>query len=382
MSNATPRLPLIDALKAVAALLVLLNHFSSYGPLGAAAQAHFPALFGWLFDYGRMAVQVFLVVAGFLAARALSPNGEALLRSPWSLIGRRYLRLVVPLLLALALAIVAAAIADRWLDDDMIPARAHFAQWLAHLLLLQSLLGFESLSAGVWYIAIDFQLFALMALLLWGGRIRRVAPVLVLVTATLSLFWFNRNPGWDDWAIYFFGAYGLGAAAWWASDRRQLASWLGVIATVTSAALIVDFRLRLLLALLVALVLGFARRFGLLERWPESRSLAFLGQISYSLFLVHFPVLLLTNSVYARYELTHPASSLAVFLLGLIFTLVGSLIAATVFHHSAESPVASKRLTDALRGVWEGGLNQVRKMPLLGSLLPARGLPRPKPSLP
>ena len=43
MSNTpTNRMPLIDALKAIAALLVLLNHYSSYGPL-AASYARRPA---------------------------------------------------------------------------------------------------------------------------------------------------------------------------------------------------------------------------------------------------------------------------------------------------------------------------------------------------
>ena len=69
MSNISNRMPLIDALKAIAALLVLLNHYSSYGPLAEAARAALPGLFGWFFEYGRMAVQVFLVIAGFLAAR-------------------------------------------------------------------------------------------------------------------------------------------------------------------------------------------------------------------------------------------------------------------------------------------------------------------------
>ena len=65
-------MPLIDALKAIAALLVLTHHFSSYGPLAESARHHFPAVFDWLFAYGRMAVQVFLVIAGFLAARGLA----------------------------------------------------------------------------------------------------------------------------------------------------------------------------------------------------------------------------------------------------------------------------------------------------------------------
>ena len=84
MSQTPQRMPLIDALKAVAALLVLLNHFSSYGPLAVAARDAFPTLFGGLFDYGRMAVQVFLVSAGFLAARALSPKACSIQRVPRS----------------------------------------------------------------------------------------------------------------------------------------------------------------------------------------------------------------------------------------------------------------------------------------------------------
>ncbi len=344
MSKAIHRMPLIDALKAIAAVLVLLNHFSSYGPLAMAAREAFPGLFGWFFEYGRMAVQVFLVIAGFLAARALSADGQALATSPLPLIWKRYLRLVVPYLAAIGLAIIAAAIADHWMDDEAIPDRATLTQWLAHAFLVHSLLGFDALSAGVWYIAIDFQLFALMAILLWAGRIRRVAPALVLAVATGSLFWFNRDAAWDNWAIYFFGSYGLGAAAWWASDRRQMSAWLGVIATVAIAALILDFRLRIALALAVALLLGFGRRTGFLESWPEARPLAYLGRISYSLFLVHFPVLLLANGLYAQSGITATGAAIG----GLLLALIASIAAAHAFYHWIESPAASARITALL----------------------------------
>ena len=344
MKKLADRMPLIDALKAIAALLVLLNHFSSYGPLAEAARDAFPEISGWFFDYGRMAVQVFLVIAGFLAARGLSAEGQALAASPLPLIGKRYLRLVIPYLAAIGLAIIAAAIANQWLDDEAIPARATFTQWLAHAFLVHSVLGFDSLSAGVWYIAIDFQLFALMALLLWAGRRNVVAPALVLAMTVASLFWFNRDASWDSWAIYFFGAYGLGAAAWWASDRRQLSAWLGVITTVAIAALIIDFRLRIGLALAVALLLGFGRRTGWLEQWPKVRPLAFLGQISYSIFLVHFPILLLANGLYAKLGLASTSSAI----FGLILAWTASLVAATLFYRWIESPAASRRITAAL----------------------------------
>jgi peptidoglycan/LPS O-acetylase OafA/YrhL len=336
-------MPLIDALKAVAALLVLLNHFSSYGPLAEAFRDVAPAVSGWLFDYARMAVQVFLVIAGFLAARGLSSQGQALAVSPLPLIWKRYLRLSIPYLAAIGLAIIAAAIANQWLDDEVVPARATLTQWLAHAFLLHSVLGFDSLSAGVWYIAIDFQLFALMALLLWTGRRNLVAPALVLGVAIASLFWFNRDTSWDNWAIYFFGSYGLGAAAWWASDRRQMSAWLGVIATVVIAALIIDFRLRIVLALVIALLLGFSRRTGLLEQWPTARPLAFLGQISYSIFLVHFPILLLANGLYARFGFDSHLSAM----IGLVLAWSASIAAATLFYRWIESPAASQRITAA-----------------------------------
>jgi peptidoglycan/LPS O-acetylase OafA/YrhL len=167
---------------------------------------------------------------------------------------------------------------------------------------------------------------------------------LVLLVATSSLFWFNRDANWDNWALYFFGSYGLGAAAWWASRRKQMSAWLGVIATVAIAALILDFRLRIALALAIALVLGFGRRSGLLERWPDAKSLAFLGQISYSVFLVHFPICLLANALFANLALLHPPPPfLACFWRG-----PPALPAATLFYRWIESPVASRRITGAL----------------------------------
>ena len=78
----TSRLPLIDAFKAIASQLIVLHHLSAYGPLSATVQQAAPGLIGWFYDYARMAVQVFLVIAGFLAVRGLSPGGQALAGSP------------------------------------------------------------------------------------------------------------------------------------------------------------------------------------------------------------------------------------------------------------------------------------------------------------
>lgn len=326
-------MPLIDALKALASQLVFLHHLAFYGPLGAAMALEFPEVSAWLIDYARMAVQVFLVVGGFLAARSLAPAGQFVAAHPFALIARRYLRLVWPFAVAISLAVVASALADQWLDDPAIPERARLGQWLAHVTLAHGVLGADSLSAGVWYVAIDFQLFALFALLLCLGQ-KPWGALLVLALTLLSLFYFNCDPALDNWALYFFGAYGLGAAAWWASAPGRLRLWLGLLLCVGCAALIEEFRPRLLLALTVALLLAGSRRQGLLYHWPQWRISAFFGRISYSVFLVHFPVLLLINALFAH----SPDGDAAALLWWVAVSWAGAVLAGIAFYRYIEQP--------------------------------------------
>lgn len=195
-------MPLIDALKGIAAQLIVLHHLASYGALARAAEQFAPQTIDWLYGYGRIVVQVFLVVAGFLAARGLAPQGTPAVIQPAGMIWQRYVRLIVPFLFAVAIAVVSAALARVWMQDEFIPALPNIWQFLAHGLLLNGALGVPSLSAGIWYVAIDLQLYALLVLLLWlasrfsaDGVIRgRVALALVAVLAGFALF-FQQEPG-------------------------------------------------------------------------------------------------------------------------------------------------------------------------------------------
>jgi peptidoglycan/LPS O-acetylase OafA/YrhL len=82
-----------------------------------------PLLISWLYDYGRLAVQVFLVMAGFLTAGQLSrlPVLGSVFRS-LSLVWQRYLRLAIPYVSALLVAIVIAALIRPWLHHESVPS--------------------------------------------------------------------------------------------------------------------------------------------------------------------------------------------------------------------------------------------------------------------
>nr|WP_315401435.1 acyltransferase [uncultured Duganella sp.] len=349
---------LINLLKAGAAQLIVLHHLAFYGPMADHVRPVLPDLIAWLSDSARLAVQAFLVIGGFLAAKSLAPGGHAGLADPLGAIWRRYAKLAPAFMAATLLAAAACALAGKLMAHDSISAPATLAQLGAHALLLHGVLGYASLSAGAWYVAIDFQLYALMALMLWfTGRVasdrRRpwLMPGVIALAITLSLTYFNLDAEWDNWAPYFFGSYGLGLMAWWAGDPRRkpgVATLLVAMAFLpVVAALALDFRSRIAVAMAVACVLvlfGRARTTSGGHLWSLVNGLA---KISYSVFLIHFPVCLVVNAAFTRF--VPPEPDLQAF--GMLVAWGASLAAGAVFFRLVESPLARVVRRDAGRPV-------------------------------
>lgn len=347
MRPAVPsRLDGVDALKAVASQLIVLHHLAFYGPMSDHAATLAPAVFDWLAQHARLAVQVFLVVGGFLAARRLHPRlfraGET---SVVRLLLDRYLRLAIPVAATLVLAIACAAVARSWMTHDSVPASARAAQVLAHLLLLQDLLSVEALTAGIWYVSIDFQLFAMLVLLLAAcaalerrlGWRKAIAPAAVLGLTGAALFHFNLDAGWDVAAPYFFGSYGLGVlAAWWGDRSRRRVAALLLAGLLVVAALTLEYRSRIALAGVVALALVL---------WSDARLpigeagqaiVGWLSRNSYAIFLVHFPVCLLVNAAFERYASPQPLVQAG----GVALAWAASVAAGAAFHQLVELRMA------------------------------------------
>lgn len=345
MKDNAKRFPAIDFFKAIASQLIVLHHLAAYGPISDAFQQASPSLISWLYDYARMAVQVFFVIGGYLAARAMFPKsrddisrGVAALTTA---IFNRYIRLAIPFLVALAFSIFCAIIARQWIVDDFVPDAPTWPQLLAHLLMLQGVLDFDALSAGAWFIAIDFQLFLLMLVIVWlGGKTtyaKNIILILITLMVTASLFWFNRDPSLDDWAPYFFGAYGMGAGVYWAGQKEKSGVlWLWLVVSLTIIALIIEFRTRILIALTVAVTLFFTIKMQHSAQSVWQPIPRYLGKISYSLFLVHFPILLLTNATFAALGLISPVAGDV----AMLTTWAASLLMADLFYRSVELPSA------------------------------------------
>ncbi len=352
-------MPLIDAIKAVACLSIVLHHLAFYGPMSEVAHPLMPRVLDALQHYGRMAVMAFFVVSGFLAARALAPAGVSRLEQPLAVIRQRYVRLAVPFLAALVVAMGCAALARAWMQHDSIPASPTAQQLAAHVLLSNGLLRQESLSAGVWYVGIDFQLFSVMALVLWLSRwisLRRPAWGWLGAGAiggltVASLFIFNRNPYWDETALYFFAYYGLGCCAYWLTGRARGGLWLLAMAGVVAVALAADFRERIVVATAIMLLLGGARQAGWLESVSVPGFVSRLARISYSVFLVHFPLCLVVSALVFRLYPEQAAANM----LGMGLALLVSLAGGALFHRWVERRMLEPMVRRAVMALFAVG---------------------------
>jgi peptidoglycan/LPS O-acetylase OafA/YrhL len=339
LKAADSRLPFLDLLRALASQAIVWHHLAFYGPLSDSARDVAASLIDGLAQHARLAVQVFFVVSGYLTAVGLRDREPQGFREFCALIAARYRRVGLPYLGAMALAIGANEIARHWLDHPSISARPSPGQLLAHVFLIHDLVGYEPLSAGIWYLAIDLQLTVLVALVFWlcaravGAERGPLWGRMVLgLLSIASLFWFNRQPELDRVAIYFMGAYGLGLITAWvhAGSLRRRFFWS--YAVLVALAIAVDFRSRLLVALTTSLLLMVAAHFDWLGSWPRSPVIRWFARISYSLFLVHFPVSLVVNALW----FTHLPGTPSLSLLGMCTSYVLSTLVAVLFYYQVE----------------------------------------------
>ena len=351
MKQTTP-LFLIDLLKVFAAILIILHHLSSYGQIAEDVRTVLPGLMIWLFEYGRYAVQIFLVMAGYLAAQSLARfantkfSSQNLLRT----IINRYLRLFAPYITALIFTIVCAWLARFWVNDEFVGEQETLGQFIAHLFFLQDILGLDSISAGAWYVAIDWQLYSVLAILLISFSSYQALIWFISVVAVSSLLYFNRSADYDTFFIYFIGSYGLGVLAYLAKNfadnkiQGLAKAALIVIGVIIAISTLQEVWLRNFLAWFVALLLFVLGNTSYPKVSATSvlkikllSAIAWASPRSFCAFLIHFAFILLANTVYIALGLhAHESGLLAISWMVVVLVCTG--VAANYLYRWVEVP--------------------------------------------
>ena len=313
------------------------------------ARQFLPGVMTWLFEYGRYAVQIFLVMGGYLAAQSLTRTRD--IRNPRTalkLIFNRYLRLFAPYVVALLITILCAWVARFWVQDEFVGESETLGQFLAHLFFLQGILGLDSISAGAWYVAIDWQLYAVLAIMLgmFPGFRSLIWVSTILIVA--SLLYFNRLSDYENYFIYFIGSYGLGVLAQLAKNysdpvvnrlARILIIIIGLVILVSSFD---HLWIRNILAYFVAIALiVWGGRAYKDEKHAKMHNLVFSilwgSRRSYCAFLLHFSFILLANTLYIAWGMDQRHDG-AMALAMMFLALVASWVAANYLYRLVEVP--------------------------------------------
>ena len=295
----------INLIKALASQVIVLHHLAIYAPMTDWLVEIWPSIIDFFFDQGRLAVQPFLVIGGFLAAKSMHHQNQA---EFWPLIQRRYLRLAPPFLMSLVLVVLATIYFGKDLtESEWVSPIPSFYEFIAHVLFMQDILNVPSISAGAWYLAIDLQLFGLLVLMHGCRRKWKLldlhTPALVAFITLASIHIFSRYAVLDIWAIYFFSAYGLGILVYKVKSRPESKHWFFVVSAMLVIDWILDPRTRPLLALSTAWLL-YSSESKYLKSLNQLThpSIHFLSNISYSLFVCHFAVIIIYSGLWERWE--------------------------------------------------------------------------------
>ncbi|MYW17008.1 acyltransferase family protein [Streptomyces sp. SID2955] len=345
----------LDGLRGLAALYVVLFHCWLYSFPGYPDSSAPPWLEGLMF--GRLAVVFFLVLSGF--SLAISPA-----RHGWRSGGvgrflrRRAWRILPPYWAALAMSLLVA-----WL---IVPA-SHFGPPTGMSILVYSLVAQDTFTTptpngAFWSIGVEAELYLLFPVFLFVRRRVGAAALVACVTIPViarGLAAANATPAeGDNWLAPHlapvFVAGLVGAAVVTASDRVRRLPW-GWFAVLTAAPVLVlglargsiwtvkhYFWIDLAIAPAMSMMLAAVAtgRPAILVRFLTARPIRNLGSFSYSLYLIHLPIVM---TMIRRVAPLFLSPGLPVFWFTLIVALPVSVLGAWLFSKIFEMPFKRAR---------------------------------------
>lgn len=342
------RLKSVDVWRGLAALAVVAMHMRHDAPGGFREHPFF--IFWLLSEYGYLGVSFFVIISGFCIHRssAIAASIDGTYRLNWLGFWRRRFWRLYPAYLA---AIVFTLVVHEWILNVPLVSGPGFGWDLfTHLLLFHNLTDEFNTSLGngvFWSLGMEEQLYGmyfLLFLLFSRGCHRHVLWMVAVVTAGWRLLvpWIadvrlDVGPfhlgSWYHWPIYYWFHWVLGALAvdasagnkvlprWCSSWRVAFAllipgmlanrvalglisktslapSWLNNYSPTHPGFLTMEYMGELVLAVSFFCMLNAGLKLESLKRFPDLLSNVFapVGRISYSLYLVHIPVLMMLEA--------------------------------------------------------------------------------------
>jgi peptidoglycan/LPS O-acetylase OafA/YrhL len=342
----TKRMTVVDALRGIASLAVILPHST-----GFFASFDTPSWLVWLalsvFDFGHCGVDIFFVLSGFVISYSLS--GMLITRRFFlNFALRRSIRLDPPYWAAITLML--GYLCVRTLVTGQFDGYPPVMQIIAHLFYLQDILGWGNINAVFWTLCIEIQFYLVLCLSLGlvsslARRWPRWRPTLYgSIFGSSACVSLASRAGVVDLSLPaglfldFWYEFLLGAFVWWYRAKYISAWWIVVF---TAMLVVVAFLVRadghMFAALATAYILLWFSWRDQLFSGLSMPGLQYFGRISYSLYLVHVPVLLLFMGIRTRLDADSEFIGFALFGIAVIV----SVVVAHCMHLLIERPSAA-----------------------------------------
>lgn len=328
------RLPALDGLRGLAAFVVVFHHIlmtnRALADLYLGRDVHGGAL-EWavvasplrLVWAGDAAVAVFFVLSGYVLTRPFLYGAGG----PWSrFYPRRLLRLYLPVWAALSLTVLLVLLVPRtgqtgnpWIDQMAVPFTVRGLVNDATLAAPDAFL--SQLWSLQWEVLFSLLLPFYLPAVRWLARFGSFG-FLPLITVT----WISTAAG--ELSVTYMTEFAFGSllAALEAQNIRSSRGRRWDLVIVTGAVAAMTVRAYPILAVGATAAVAVALRDGRIKRLLEGRCPQWLGKVSFSLYLVHLPIVLVVAAMGANLPAT---IALAILL---------SLAAAFAFHRVVEAP--------------------------------------------
>lgn len=345
----------ITGLRAFAAAWVVLLHTALLVPILLPEIPVVSRLLGG----GNLGVDIFFMLSGFIIAYTYlktleRPQPGAIKRFLWLRVARIYPVHLVMLFVVLAMVVVSTAAGAPPEEGRRFTALS----FVMNLFMLQAVPPALAWNDPAWSISTEFA--AYLAFPLLAPVLAKVSPkralglliaILTVGVAMLLIIVYTAHewPYWSGYALMWsriaicFPA-GILLFVIWKHGRkaRQDLSWMlpvGLIG-ITGATLLSPPAEAIAFPVLAypcipLLLIGCASGGGLLGRALSTRLMVWGGKVSYSVYLVHFPLLLVVQQLVARLGV-EPGSPVALALL--IATLALVVLAGGMLHALVEEP--------------------------------------------
>ncbi len=352
-SNEPQRFGMIDGLRGIAAIGVVIHHIIWFTPwdfFGSEAATEWVYRIGY---WGKCGVPVFFVISGFVIAHSLRKAAV----TP-GFIGkffvRRSLRLDPPYWFAIVTVILFNFACVQWWNIEPPTALPTFGQLVAHAFYLQNILGYENISVGFWTLCIEIQFYMLFVVMLGGAQylsrryskssqLAATSPnaasptALIVIFAPImfaSLFTFTYFEELDNWFLRYYCLFCLGACLS-ACRNRMLPRSIAWIALALFAVRVgIEYQRGVFSGLAVGLLIVLADYRNALNSWLMWRFWQYFGKISYSLYLIHYPVAHLIMQLGKHCT----GNDVTMIYVWMTVSLVASIAAADILFRLVEAP--------------------------------------------